>query len=411
MAIAGEHFHDEGAAALSLAMINAMRKGKDIPFDEARAKTVTDIPVSKAEIAQQGALMRLQLFIIGRTHELLSDFASTARGIILEAAGEDGTLDAAESYQAQLALLDAWQSTFMEDWLPEFQAARREAASIPFGTLALYQEKFLKPKAKRLQEQEASPVFEPQLQALIDAANQRIYGDGLQLSSRIWRMDRDARDGINRTIMSAISEGKSAWQTAGDLEQFLGASKDCPRWTSTRLFTLTKKDIASGDRRGLKTGSECQGQGVSYNALRLARTEIQAVHHEASDRIMAVQPWIEMEIVNLSPAHAKVDICDDVAGGGDNGDGLYPKGSVILPLHPHCLCYKTAVMQPEAEFTDRLRSWVQGGSDAGMDGYASFLGVPKEEIPELSLMDDAISLALGVWLFGGSDQLKERIGL
>lgn len=406
-----QHFHDDGAAALGLAMITAQRKGTVVPFEEARAKTVRDIPVSKAEIAQQAALMRLQLYFIGSTHELLGDFASAARAVILANAGEDGQLDAGEAYTAQQSLLDLWEKTFMDAWLPLFQAARREAASIPFGTLALYQEKLVKPKVKKFQEQEASPVFEPQLQALIDAANQRIYADGLQLSSRIWRLDRDARGGINRTLMGAISEGKSAWQTAQDLEQFLGASSDCPRWTSTRLYTLSKKDIASGDRRGLKTGQECLGQGVSYNALRLARTEIQAVHHEAGRQIMAVQPWIEKEKINLSPAHPKEDICDEVVTGGENGDGVYPKGTIILPLHPHCLCYATAVLQDEAEFVDRLRSWVAGGPDAGMDGYASFLGIPGDELANTSFLDDTISLALGVWLFGGADQLKERVGL
>jgi hypothetical protein len=402
----------DSRAYLAMAVVDARRKQAGLaPLLEAKTKTIRDVPVSKAHLAQQGALMRLQLFIIGETHRLLSDFTSTARGILLENAGEDGNLDSAEAFMAQQALEESWAKTFMDDWLPLFQAARREAASIPFGTLALYQEKFIKPKAKKLAEQEASPVFEPQLQALIDAANQRIYADGLQLSSRIWRLDRDARDGINRTLMSAVSEGKSAWQTAKDLEVFLGADQGCPRWTSTRLFKLTKKDIASGDRRGLKTGKECQGQGVSYNALRMARTEIQAVHHLASDQIMAAQPWIEQEQINLSPAHPKPDICDDVVAGGDNGDGVYPKGTIVLPLHPHCLCYKTAVMQDEAEFTDRLRAWLGGGPDAGMDGYADFLGVPKEDIPNLSFIDDAISLALGVWLFGGADQLKERVGL
>jgi hypothetical protein len=272
------------------AVVDARRKRIGLePLDEAKTKTIHDIPVSKAELAQQGALMRLQLYVIGATHKILGDFTDKARGLILANAGKDGTLDSAQAFYAQQAVLAAWEKTFMDAWLPLFQAARREAASIPFGTLALYQEKFIKPKAKKLAEQEASPVFEPQLQALIDAASQRIYSDGLQLSSRIWRLDRDARDGINRTLMSAVSEGKSAWQTAKDLEVFLGADQGCPRWTSTRLFKLTKKDIASGDRRGLKTGKECQGQGVSYNALRMARTEIQAVHHEASREIMAIQ--------------------------------------------------------------------------------------------------------------------------
>jgi hypothetical protein len=100
-----------------------------------------------------------------------------------------------------------------------------------------------------------------------------------------------------------------------------------------------------------------------------------------------------------------------VVNGGENGDGVYPKGTIILPLHPNCICFATAVLQDEAEFFDRLRAWLRGGPDAGMDGYADFLGVPKEDLHDLSFIDDAISVALGVWLFGGADQLKERVGL
>jgi hypothetical protein len=267
-------------------------------------------------------------------------------------------------------------------------------------------------RGREIEEQKASPVFEPQLQALIEAATQRIYGDGLNLSSRVWKLDREARQGINRIMMDSIVSRRSAWETAKDLEQFLGANQDCPRWTSTRLYKLTKKDIASGDRRGLKSGEECRGEGVAYKALRMARTEIQAAHHAASDGVMAVQPWVEKEQIMLSPAHAVEDICDLVVEGGEGGKGIYPVGEIVLPLHPHCLCYKVTVMQPEKEFIERLRGWVRGGSDAGMDGYAKFIGAnTAEQTGGMSFLDDAIAKALGVWLFGGKGEMEGRLGL
>jgi len=63
----------------------------------------------------------------------------------------------------------------------------------------------------------------------------------------------------------------------------------------------------------------------------------------------------------LSPAHAVPDECDDVASGGENGDGIYPQGEIDLPLHPNCICYSDAanVMKPE-DFADRLGDWVDG---------------------------------------------------
>jgi hypothetical protein len=371
---------------------------------EAKKKTLGDISLSKVHQAQQAALMRLQLYFIGRTHEILSNFSAKAQRTILENAGENGRLDAVELYQTQQQVLDEWQSTYMDTWLPAFQAARREAASIPFGVMAIYHEKYLKPAAARIEEQEGSPVFEPQLQALIDAANQRIYPDGLQLSSRIWKLDRESRQGINQALMAGIQESKSAWQLAKDVEQYLGANQDCPRWTSTRLYALTKKDIASGDRRGLKTGIECQGQGVSYKALRMARTEIQAVHHIATDAIMAAQPWVEKEQVVLSPAHPVEDICDEAADAGPQ-----PKGTFVLPLHPNCICWKEAILMDEDEFIGGLRGWLAGGTDAGLDTYTDFLGLPKDEILDTSFLDNAISQALLVWLWGQAGDLANRM--
>lgn len=139
---------------------------------------------------------------------------------------------------------------------------------------------------------------------------------------------------------------------------------------------------------------------MSYKALRLARTEIQKIHALATDRMMAMQPWVEAEKVNLSAAHPERDECDDVVEGGEKGDGVYPVGTIELPLHPNCLCYKTAVLMDQKQFTNDLRAWMRGERPwAEMDAYAADLGVDLNT----SLLPAALTLA--VWLFG--DSLKD----
>jgi hypothetical protein len=379
-------------------------------------KTLADIRPRQAAKAQQAAQMRLQLWTVGETHRILSEFTTKAQGIIVRLAGSDGTLDAGTALRAQQDVTGAWTQNYIEQWVPMFQALRREAVSIPFGSLAIRQEWLRKLAGRQKMLGEASTtdtVFDPQLRSLIEAANQRFYDDGLQISSRIWKLDREARSGIQQALMQGVAEKKSAWQIAKDLEQFLGASGDCPRWTSTRLYQLTKKDIASGVRTGLKTGAECDGQGVAYKALRLARNELQAVHGLATDRITAAQPWIEKEQIVLSPAHPKPDICDDVIAEGEDGQGIYPKGTISLPIHVHCLCYKVAVMMPEDEFTGRLSDWVNGGSDPMMDDYAHFVGAESKgqrgNLFDISLLNDFIGQALIVWLIGDAKQIVERM--
>jgi hypothetical protein len=217
----------------------------------------------------------------------------------------------------------------------------------------------------------------------------------MNLSGRIWKWDRESREGINRVLMDGIANQKSAWDIAKNLEQYLGANEDCPRWTSTRLHGRTKKEIAAGDTGGLLSGNACDGSGVSYNALRLARTEIQKAHTLATDRIMAAQPWVEKEKVHLSAAHPETDICDDVVGGGEKGEGVYDVGTIELPLHPNCLCYKTAVLMDEKDFTSQMNGWLRGTTTwSEMDEYEAAIGGQLSA----SILPNAVNLA--VWMFG-----------
>ncbi len=402
--------------------------------------------------AQQAALMRLQLYAVMRTHEMLAEYASTARGVLMQAAGEDGLLsDGLETHLAVEGLTKAWIPVWQK-WGELLEALRWNAAAIPFGTLAVMHESKLvnwevgklvtwesgklgestnlpsyqstnlpsyqstnlpSYQSTNLQESEPTPVFKPQLAAVLRASRERVYGDGFNLSSRIWKTDHEIREGLRRVLAEGIAKGDSAWNIAGRLEQYLAPGRECPRWARSRLYKLTKTDIASGDRKGLYTGEECAGQGVSYNALRLARNEIQIAHHMATDEILRGMPWIQQEQVRLSPAHPETDICDDVVAGGENGNGIYPVGKISLPLHPQCLCYKTAVQIPEAEFTQRMRGWVRGeGEWPEMDAYHQRMPPQPPNAggrswwPSLMVW---IARRLAVWLWGDEPAMRAAL--
>ncbi len=370
------------------------------------------IPLTRMYQASFRAVVRLHLYFTGRTHELFGKFSEKAQAEILKAGGEDQTLDGSAGLRAQSKLTEMWNETFSQ-WQIELERARVEAGSIPFGVLAVSHERLVLPKVqmvegasttlrsaqREISESVEDGVFNPQLRILLNAAGEHLYGDSLNLSARIWRIDREAEDGINAILLKGIANGDSAFNIAKELEQFLGANEDCPRWTSTRLYGRTKTEIAQGDTTGL-VSSPCDGRGVSYNALRLARTEIQKIHALATDKILASQPWVEKEKIHLSAAHPETDICDDVVGGGGKGDGVYDVGTIELPLHPNCLCYKTAMLMDEKQFTSRLNGWLNGTQDwSAMDDYADLLGNDVEQ----SILPNAINLA--VWLF--SDELEK----
>jgi len=366
---------------------------------------VTAIPLSKLYQFQQYALMRLMLFITGRVHEITGEFSKQAKAIVLAEANKDGKLDASGAYRAQVEIAKVWGDA-LKDLTTLISRGMREGASMPFGVQAAYHQELIVPAVTQdVKEAVVDGVFETTLEILIDAAMRTTGPDGMQYSSRIWKLDRESREGINTAIMSAVTDKKSAWQLAKDISQYVGAGQDCPKWTYARLNVVTPADKAKGDMTGLLSGEDCGGTGVSYNALRLARTEIQRTHHLANDNRMAAMPWIDQERIVLSGSHPEEDICDEVVNGGENGDGVYPKGTIVLPLHPHCFCDKRAVQDLDA-FGDKLSDWVRTGEGfPEMDTYSASLGADFGS----SLLNSPVAKAFGVWAFDQFEEISARM--
>lgn len=372
------------------------------------------IRMERVHLAQQAGLMRLQLYLTGETHRILGEAAGQIVRLLLRG-GENEPLDAGRAWRVQSDAAQIWIEA-MRSWTGLLGKLRAEAASLAFGGLAVELHWLASKLREAMEENHRVPrrglglreavrdgVFTPQLQLLIQAANEHIYADGLNLSARLWRLEHETYESIQRILFQAIQNGDSAWDTAKKLETFLGANQDCPRWTATRLYRTSKTDIALGKRTGLMRGEACAGQGVAYNALRLARNEIQHIHHSANDQLMAQTPWIEKEQVLLSAQHPPLGcICEQVVAGGEDGKGIYPVGEVRLPLHVGCLCFKVAQTLPDAEFTRRLRGWVRGEESwAAMDRFADQYAPVRES--------DPVAMALGVWVFGNLDEILGRL--
>lgn len=96
--------------------------------------------------------------------------------------------------------------------------------------------------------------------------------------------------------------------------------------------------------------------GVSYAAMRLARTEINNAHHETSKRMAETRPWVRAMKWNLSRSHPRPDICNDYAETDHEnlGRGVYTKGNAPSKPHPQCLCYLTHVQIDDDEFVNNL---------------------------------------------------------
>lgn len=97
--------------------------------------------------------------------------------------------------------------------------------------------------------------------------------------------------------------------------------------------------------------------GVSYAAMRLARTEINNAFHQTAIRYTREMPWVEGYQWHLSGSHPKADICNDMAGKdhAGMGKGVYKKKDVPGKPHPHCYCYITTVTKSPGEFEKQLK--------------------------------------------------------
>jgi len=172
--------------------------------------------------------------------------------------------------------------------------------------------------------------------------------DGLQLSDRLWRLDRHARDAVGQAIESSIIQGHSASRAAQD---FLARGQPVPPEIAAKMGLADAGRVARATGESLMTG-----EGSPYdNARRLFRTEINRAHGEAYRNSAFAHPDVAGTRFLLSPNHPKTDICDMHASVNlyGLGPGVYPKGKSPLPAHPNTLSYEEAVFTDEITAADR----------------------------------------------------------
>lgn len=169
-----------------------------------------------------------------------------------------------------------------------------------------------------------------------DAYHTWVDPNGYRLSDRIWRTSVEVRSRVDLLLDYHIGRGTSATELADLLEPFL---------TPGALNQRTTRPY----------GSE-----GSYAARRLARTEISAAAHRATASASIANPFVGGIQWRLSASHPKIDICDDYARGGPNGDGIYPPEQVPGLPHPHCLCSTLPVPTGStADLVESLRADIQ----------------------------------------------------
>lgn len=228
----------------------------------------------------------------------------------------------------------------------------------------------------------------------------QVRASQLRLTREMMTVWRDAGDVIERGILGSASDLAKVQQAFDkDLMKSLGAkmtpdfqrsllaqaqaglesyiSRKHHRFTlSERVYRNGKKSVTAVENiinQGLLTGRSATEiarmvrsfinprtpGGLSYAAMRLARTELNNAFHETSIRMATDDPFVDRMKWNLSGSHPKPDICNELAGKVNrNGwePGEYSVGEVPRKPHPQCLCFTTTVPISEEAFLRNLHS-------------------------------------------------------
>lgn len=168
---------------------------------------------------------------------------------------------------------------------------------------------------------------------------------GLFLSDNIWSKSVKYKDTMTKILQTAVAEGQDCVKTARMLDQYVLKGKQ----------TLVDNYPDMIKRMGNRIPSD-----VSYEALRLARTEMTAAYGEGVIASATVNPSTKGIKYILSNTHPKPDICDTITGidAYGLGIGVYPiENAPSYPFHPHCLCVVLTVNEQPEDLVQRLKRW------------------------------------------------------
>lgn len=210
-------------------------------------------------------------------------------------------------------------------------------------------------------------------------ANRLKTKNGLNLAQIVWNYCQQTKSefemAMSNTIADGIKQGSSAEEIGKSIRRYLND----PDMMYRRYHTIKvqkngkKKDVVTWRRRRIIDGKvrfieeplEKVGMGVyrsaRKNALRVARTEINAAYHKARNERWQNEPFVIGQYIHVSPQHNIDDICNDL-------EGRYPKDYVWISWHPQCICTSDPITiqgDEKKEFYKRLMA----GED--MSNYVS----------------------------------------
>ncbi|HFQ4924365.1 hypothetical protein DC365_00485 [Vibrio vulnificus] len=202
------------------------------------------------------------------------------------------------------------------------------------------------------------------IDAAVLAARTMQQKDGLQLSDRLWRVHRNAKQELTNAVERAVILGQSASEAAQDYQR---------RMQPVPSNIAQQMSMASSSGINKKVSDVLmEDQGAPYHQIkRVMITEIYRAHDIAFQNSAFEHDFVAGVQFTLGSNHPKRDICDMHATVNlyGLGKGVYPKGKSPYPAHPSTRCFHLVVFWDEVTEEDKAGAttridWLKSQSQA-----------------------------------------------
>ncbi len=226
----------------------------------------------------------------------------------------------------------------------------RQAAAQAVDFHADLLRRYLPPDLIALLERATLDPFSPDVHELAaedlhldyDPLHTWIGPDGKQLSDRIWIATGDMRRRLDAYLTQAIVRGVPVPQMAKELEVYL------------------------------VPGRQPESGSLSYEALRLARTEVAAAGSRAASAAAQMNPLVQSYSFFTAPEHQCCDNCDEI-----EANSPYDKRdtSHLPPAHVNCICGVIwHLIEDVGTLVNRLIDQVKDAIRRGVHSFAEWIG-------------------------------------
>lgn len=223
-------------------------------------------------------------------------------------------------------------------------------------------------------------------------ANRLNAKNGLNLAQSVWNYCQQTKAEFEMAMSNVIADGLEKGTSAEEVGRRIRQYLNNPDMMYKRYHTVKvlkngqKKDIVTWRRKRIIDGRvrfveeplEHVGQGVyrsaRKNALRVARTEINAAYHKARNGRWANEPFVIGQHIHISPQHdpdEDADICDEL-------EGYYPKDFDWDSWHSQCMCTSDPVMISGEERKQFYKRMLNGEDMSGYISPNSIKDVPDQ---------------------------------